>query len=51
MHHRRITINSGRPVDFLRSQEQTLRDALRYYRLPEPYRFTTGNGLVMFIQE
>jgi glycosyltransferase involved in cell wall biosynthesis len=51
MHHRRITINSSRPVDFLRSQERTLRAALRHYRLPEPYRFTTGNGLVMFIQE
>ncbi|HEX3249364.1 MAG TPA: glycosyltransferase, partial [Pyrinomonadaceae bacterium] len=51
IHHRRITLRSSRPVDFLRSQERTLRDALRHYRLPEPYRFTTGNGLVMFIQE
>jgi glycosyltransferase involved in cell wall biosynthesis len=51
VHHRRIAIQSGRSFDSLRRQESILRDALRYYRLPEPYRVTTGEGLVMFVQQ
>lgn len=49
-HHRWIAAQSGRSANFLRRQEATLRDALRHYRLPEPYRVTTGDGLTMFIQ-
>ena len=49
-HHRRIVGTSVRSIKFLRDHESILRDALRHYRLPEPYRFTTGNGLVMFVQ-
>ncbi len=51
LHHRRIAIQTGRSLDFLRNQESVLRDALRHYRLPEPYRVTTGEGLVMFVQQ
>jgi DNA-binding LacI/PurR family transcriptional regulator len=50
MHHRRIVLFGGQSVDYLREREAVLRAALRHYRLPEPYRVTTGNGLVMFIQ-
>lgn len=50
VHHRRIAVQGSRSADFLRSQEPTLRDALRYYRLPAPYRVTTGDGMVLFIQ-
>lgn len=49
-HHRWIVAQSSRSANFLRGQESILRDALRHYRLPEPYRVTTGDGLVMFIQ-
>jgi len=49
-HHRRIAFLAGHSVDFLREREPILRAALRHYRLPEPYRVTTGNGMVMFIQ-
>ena len=50
LHHRRIAAQSGRSFEFLRRQESVLRDALRHYRLPEPYRVTTGEGVVMFVQ-
>ena len=50
VHHRRIGFNAGQSVDFLRDRETILKSALRYYRLPEPYRVTTGDGMVMFIQ-
>jgi glycosyltransferase involved in cell wall biosynthesis len=50
VHHRRIAFNAGRWIDFLRDHEKILKDALRHYRLPEPYRVTTGDGMVMFIQ-
>ena len=50
MHHRRIVLFGGQSVDYLREREAVLRAALRHYRLPEPYRVTAGNGLVMFIQ-
>jgi hypothetical protein len=50
VHHRRIAFNAGRSVDFLRDHETVLKDALRHYRLPEPYHVTTGDGMVMFIQ-
>jgi glycosyltransferase involved in cell wall biosynthesis len=50
VHHRRIAFNAGRSVDFLREHETVLKDALRHYRLPEPYHVTTGDGMVMFIQ-
>jgi glycosyltransferase involved in cell wall biosynthesis len=50
LHHRRITMQASRPLDFLRGQESRLRSVLRDYRLPEPYRFTSGDGHVVFIQ-
>lgn len=50
LHHRRIVAVTSRSVEFLRDHEPILRDALRHYRLPEPYSVATGNGLVMFIQ-
>jgi glycosyltransferase involved in cell wall biosynthesis len=50
VHHRRISVLGSRSVSFLRDHESILRDALRHYRLPEPYRVTTGDGLIMFIQ-
>jgi glycosyltransferase involved in cell wall biosynthesis len=49
LHHRRIAVQSGRSFDFMRQQEPVLRAALRHYRLPEPYRVTTGEGVVMFV--
>jgi glycosyltransferase involved in cell wall biosynthesis len=49
-HHRRITFLAGRSVDSLRIRESVLRDALRHYRLPEPYRVTARDGKVMFVQ-
>lgn len=50
VHHRRIAFMGGQSVDFLREHEAVLRDALRHYRLPQPYRVVGGKGLVMFIQ-
>ena len=50
VHHRRIAYLAGPSVDFLREREPVLRDALRHYRLPEPYRVITGDGTVVFIQ-
>jgi len=50
VHHRRIAYLAGPSVDFLRERESVLRDALRHYRLPEPYRVITGNGTVVFVQ-
>jgi glycosyltransferase involved in cell wall biosynthesis len=50
IHHRRIAYLAGPSVDFLRERESVLREALRHYRLPEPYRVITGNGTVVFVQ-
>lgn len=50
VHHRRIAFLAGQSVDSLRERESVLRDALRYYRLPEPYRVTGRDGMVMFVQ-
>jgi glycosyltransferase involved in cell wall biosynthesis len=50
VHHRRITFLAGRSVDSLRIRESVLRDALRHYRLPEPYRVIARDGKVMFVQ-
>jgi glycosyltransferase involved in cell wall biosynthesis len=50
VHHRRIAFFAGRSVDSLRERESVLRDALRHYRLPEPYRVTGRDGMVMFVQ-
>ena len=50
VHHRRITFLAGRSVDSLRMRESVLREALRHYRLPEPYRVTARDGKVMFVQ-
>jgi glycosyltransferase involved in cell wall biosynthesis len=50
VHHRRIAYLAGPSVDFLRERESVLRDALRHYRLPAPYRVITGDGKVVFVQ-
>jgi len=50
IHHRRIAFYGSRSADFLRDHASTLRDALRHYHLPEPYRVTTGDGTVVFLQ-
>ena len=49
-HHRRMAVTGGQSPDFLRERESILRDALRHYRLPEPYSVTSGSGQVMFIE-
>lgn len=49
-HHRRIAALGSRPVEFFRAQESTLRQALRTYRLPRPYRVTMGNGLANYLK-
>jgi glycosyltransferase involved in cell wall biosynthesis len=48
VHHRRIATSAGQSADFLRHKKTILTDALQHYRLPGPYRVTTGNGLVVF---
>lgn len=50
VHHRRITFLTGQTADSLRDRESVLRDALRHYRLPEPYRVIARDGKVMFVQ-
>lgn len=49
-HHRRIALLGSRPVEFFRAQESTLRQALRTYRLPRPYRVTMGDGLASYLK-
>ena len=51
VHHRRIAVLGSRSVEFLTSQEPNLRKALNQYRLPAPYRFSTGDGVVLFTQK
>jgi glycosyltransferase involved in cell wall biosynthesis len=51
VHHRRIAMHGSRSPAFLRDRESILRSALRQYRLPEPYRVTTGDGPVVLIQD
>jgi len=46
---RLIAVYGSRSSDFLREHESILLDALRHYRLPEPYSVVTGDGPVMFI--
>jgi glycosyltransferase involved in cell wall biosynthesis len=50
VHHRRIAFLTGRSADSLRNHESVLMDALRHYRLPQPYRVTGRDGMVMLVQ-
>jgi hypothetical protein len=48
VHHRRIASRGGQSAEFLRHKRAILTDALEQYRLPGPYRVTTGDGMVVF---
>ena len=48
--HQLVAVYGSRSVDYLREHESILRDALRHYRLPEPYSIATTDGPLISIQ-